>query len=605
MRRYICSLAFLTALCSSALAQADERYPRSNTCTFRFLCFDKSSNKTASLQQIITDRVSQHYKPGERRNFNYADLKIDCRSADIERFARQFVDRAWDAGLVSNDRELALTVDIEKITSGSSTSTALATYLIAQFKRDANSNLSVTGCDDFIATNISFNTKLRLKFKLLQSKHTTVSPATYSAFRLVANFIGFLAGGPGGAALTSKVGDISKKVQDNKSDIDAIVGMFDEINTQKPQVAFDVSEKSVTLTLADNSKFTLRRQGKRSAFLSFDDDKVQSPGANIQQAIADNTGLDLSRYLSTSAGGWDDLLASSAQDSATKGCRKVRTALDGVFTKEESIVVLARLIGNFGDAAIRSLKDPCLSNVERLALKAIDVPDPLGEITTENGGTPRDPARDNLDKMRWGAVEAFLTDFGTTLASMAQIPNGAPARAKKLMPYFDARVATQSFDLSELLPSIDGVLSETLAGKVAAWPAGKRLRFGCFLPPSKSMQTKYSAQMLVELDSGGSAPLLINMIIGFTDRDTTDVEKLVIGNMLIERPTAASLSGVQDRFKRGCGSRSDPWKPWEMAVARKEFPAPASGVVAGVVRKDMAADHGSHLPRHVHIRPAH
>ncbi|MBB4257381.1 MULTISPECIES: hypothetical protein [unclassified Bradyrhizobium] len=530
-----------------------------------WLCLDKTPRKDTNLQQIVADRSSVLYKPGEVADFSYADIKIDCNSAGLERFARQFVDRAWSVGLLSENREFALSVDIEQISRNSAEPPKPLTYLIAQIKRDAGGNTTVTGCDSFLATNISFNSTLKLKFKLLQSKTTTVNPSTYSAIRIVSKVLGFVFAGPGGAAIAAEATKISDAIKDNKSDIDEIVKAFDEVNTQQPMATFDVNEKSVTLLLSDSSKFTISRIGKRSAFLTFTGPKLNAPGAPLQKLISEKTGIDIAAYLTTKAGNWDTMVISTDVNTSRTGCGKIREALGYLFTKEEMIVILAKEFDRFGDATIKDLKDPCFRAIEREALKTMGLTDPLSARAApqENSGPARDPAKDAADPIRWSSIREFLNEFGRTLSAISAANLSPEVRARKLAPYFDARVATESFDAPDLLPSSTGVLRDSLAAKIVGWPIGASIRYGCFLAPDKQLLTKYSAQMLVLLDSGGGNQRLVNVIVGFTDPKATNVDGLLIGNMLIEKPTAASLSAISTAYKSGCGDRSDPWKPWE------------------------------------------
>lgn len=492
-------------------------------CTFNWPCFDKTASKPINMQSIVADRKAVAYKPDERKNFYYADLKIACSSSGLEGFARQFVDKAWNAGLLTAGREFALTVDVEKIKGGDQAATALATYLIAQVKRDASGDTTVTGCDDFIATNINFNTPLRLKFKLLQSKTTTVNPAAYSALRLISQVLGFISAGPSGTAL---IGTVS---------------------------------------------FTIERVGKRSAFLTFDGAKLNAPGAPLQGMINDRTGIDLAAYLNTKAGSWDTLLVSSDENSARSGCLKIRTALGDVFTSEEAAVILGQKLGAFSDETIKALKEPCLKGQERDALKTMGVPDPLAARPGETAPptSPRDPSKDAVDPIRWSAIKEFLTEFGQSLSAVAAgAGNGKPLPAK-LVVYFDDRVATQSFDVSDLMPSSDGVPKETLSAKIASWPFGTGgVRYGCFLAADKSLVTKYAAQMLIALNADTAQARLLNLVVGFTDPNATDTDKLNIGNVMVENATAGTLANYQKQYATGCGARSDPWKPWEAVLPK-------------------------------------
>ncbi len=537
-------------------------------CTWQSLCLDKTAKDNTDMQVIIAGRKTIAYKSNEILNYNYADIKIACNSSGLASFAKQFVDRAWSIGLITAGREFALTVDVEQV-SKSNPAPKVVTYLIAQVKRDASGNTSVTGCDDFIATNISFNSPLRLKFKLLQSKTTTVNPSTYSAFRIASKVLGFIFAGPGGSVIASSAADISTAITANKDDINEIVKAFDEVDTQKPQVTFDTSEKSITLVLSDGAKFTISRIGKRSAFLTFDGNKLNAPGAALSVPIAESTGIDLASYLTTKAGNWDTLLKSSDVSSAQTGCASIRKALLYIFTTEEVIVILAKQLNDFSDDTIKSLKDPCLKAIEREALKAMGIPDPLAvrsapEVTT----TPRDQAGDAVDPIRWSAIREFLNEFGRTLAATAVAKTLSPeAKAKKLAVYFDARVATESFEVTDLLPTSAGVLKDTIALKLASWPFGSSIRYGCFLAPDRTLSTKYSAQMLLLLNSEGEPAKLINLIVGFTDPKATKVEGLIIGSLLVEKPTAASLQTFGNAYKSGCGDRSDPWKPWETTTS--------------------------------------
>lgn len=541
--------------------------PSAAECTFAALCLDKTAKKdTTNMQEIIANRKSVAYKQDEIANFNYADIKIQCSSSGLESFARQFVDRAWNIGLITAGREFALTVDIEQISRNTAAPPKPITYLIAQVKRDAAGNTTVTGCDDYLATNIAFNSALRLKFKLLQSKTATVNASTYSAIRIVSKALGFIFAGPGGAAVVSSTTDISGAIVANKSDIDEIVKAFDEVDTQKPQATFDTSEKSITLSLSDGSKFTIARVGKRSAFLTFDGNKLNAPGAPLPGLIADSTGVELSNYLATKAGNWDTMIASSDPNTAKAGCTKIREALGYIFTKEEMIVILAKQFDTFSDATIRDLKDPCLKAIELQALKTMGLPDPLSARSPQPASTdtPRDSAKDAQDPIRWSSIKDLLNQFGRALSGISTSPDlSKDAKVKKLAVYFDARVATESFDAPELLPTSAGVLKDSIAEKISSWPLGKAIRYGCFLVPDKTLSTKYSAQMLLLLDSGGSGQRLINLIFGFSDPKAVDVDSLVIGNLLVEKPTAASLATFSNSYKSGCGDRSDPWKPWE------------------------------------------
>src|SRR5437762_4282690 len=89
--------------------------PSAAECTFAALCLEKTAKKDTNMQEIIANRKAVAYKQDEIANFNYADIKIQCSSSGLESFARQFVDRAWNIGLITAGREFALTVDIEQI----------------------------------------------------------------------------------------------------------------------------------------------------------------------------------------------------------------------------------------------------------------------------------------------------------------------------------------------------------------------------------------------------------------------------------------------------------------------------------------------------------
>ncbi len=562
---------FFRAAALAAVVTAASSTAGHAECTFSWPCFDKTAPKPTTLQSIVADRTVVSYKPDERKNLYYADLKIACSSAGLEGFARQFVDKAWNAGLLTAGREFALTVDVEKIKGGDQAAAAIATYLIAQVKRDASGDTTVTGCDDFIATNLSFNTPLRLKFKLLQSKTTTVNPAAYSALRLISQVLGFVAAGPSGTALVGTITNISTKVAASQGDIDIIAKMFDEVNTQKPQTTFDVTDKSVTLKLADSSSLTIERVGKRSAFLTFDGAKLNAPGAPLQGPINDRTGIDLAAYLNTKAGSWDTLLVSSDQNSARSGCLKVRGALADVFTSEEATVILAQKLGTFPDDVIKTLKEPCLNGTEREALKVMGAPDPLAARPGETAPSTevRDPSKDAVDPIRWSAIRDFLTQFGQSLATVAAGAGTNKPLPGKLTVYFDDRVATQSFDAADLMPSSDGVPKETLSAKIASWPFGSGgVRYGCFLPADKSLVTKYAAQMLVAINPDTPQARLLNLVIGFTDPTTTDANKLNIGNVMLENATASTLANYKKQYASGCGDRSDPWKPWDAVLPK-------------------------------------
>jgi hypothetical protein len=565
MPRYLLSAIALVLLIMHSTPSAAE-------CSFDWLCLEKTAKATqnANMQDIISNRKAVLYKPGEIANFNYADIRIECASAGLEKFASQFIDRALNIRLITAGREFALTVDVEQVSKNTTSPPKAITYLIAQVKRDAAGNTTVTGCDDFIATNISFSSPLRLKFKLLQSKATTVNPSTYSAIRIASKVLGFVFAGPSGAAIVSDASDISGAIVANKSDIDEIVKAFDEVNTQKPQVTFDTTEKSVALSLADGSKLTIARVGKRSAFLTFDGDKVNSPGAPLQNPIADATGIDLAGYLTTKAGGWETLIVSTDLSSAKTGCANIRKALGNLFTNEEATVILAKELNQFPETTIRDLKEPCLKGIERGALTKMGIPDPLASRSPDAPATttPRDPTKDATDPIRWSSIKEFLNEFGRVLSIVATTPNlTKDAKAKRLAAYFDDRVAIESFDTSDLLPSNGGVLRDSLAEKIASWPLGSSIRYGCFLAPDRTLSTKYAAQMLLMLNSDSVSPRLVNLALGFTDPKAADAKDLSIGNLLIEKPTTASLQTFSAAYKSGCGDRADPWKPWEVKVS--------------------------------------
>jgi hypothetical protein len=279
------------------------------------------------------------------------------------------------------------------------------------------------------------------------------------------------------------------------------------------------------------------------------------------------------------------MLVSSDVATAGTGCQKIRRALLDMFTEEESSVILAKLIDGFGAVAIAAMKEPCLNATERLALKKMGVTDPISAAPAAPqtaSSDPRDPARDNQTQLRWSAIKDFLGQFGRVLAAQASQARVAAREAQKVALYFDDRVATQSFDVSDLLPSSDGVLRETLAAKLVSWPFGTAVRFGCFMSPSKMLAPKYSAQFLLELGSGSASPILLDVIAGFSDPNVTNVSDLKIGNLLLERATAGSLQSSKETYKDGCGDRSDPWKPWDA-----NQPARQAGATSG--SRDFAA----------------
>lgn len=119
--------------------------PSAADCTFAALCLEKTAKKNTNMQEINANRKAVAYKQGEIANFNYADIKIQCSSSGLESFARQFVDHAWNVGLITAGREFALTVDIEQISKNTAAPPKPITYLIAQVKRDAAGNTTVTG----------------------------------------------------------------------------------------------------------------------------------------------------------------------------------------------------------------------------------------------------------------------------------------------------------------------------------------------------------------------------------------------------------------------------------------------------------------------------
>jgi hypothetical protein len=542
-----------------------------------------------NMQSIVADRTAVKYQPDDLKNANYVDLTISCNAGGVEAFARQFVDRAWNAGLLSSDRELVLTADIERVLGGGQAPAAVTTYIVAQVKRAAAGDTTITGCDDTIATNLPANTEFRLKFKLLQSKTTTISPATYSAFKLLSSVIGFVVAGPAGTALASKIGDISTKVKDSKSDIDAIVSLFDDVNTDKPQLTLDVNDKATTFTLSDKSKFVINRRVKRSVFLTFSGDTVNAPGAPLEKSISDGTGISLSSYLQQKAGNWNTMLTSTAAETAATGCTTIRTALLAMFTEEESAVILARLIDGFGSTTIAAMKEPCLNGSERVALKKMGVTDPLPAPQTPPSTTPPPDITETQTQTRLSALKDFLGQFGRLLIAQANPNRDKAKEAQKIGLYLDDRVVTQSFDASDLLPSGDGVPRETLAAKLVSWPFGAAVRFGCFLPPSKLLAPKYSAQFLLELNSGTASAVLLNVITGYPDNPIASASDLKIRYLLLEHATSGSLQAYKDAYKDGCGDRSDPWKPWEPKSgpqARATHPGPvfADGISPDKIR---------------------
>ncbi|MGJ4927907.1 hypothetical protein ACQR1I_21885 [Bradyrhizobium sp. HKCCYLS2038] len=552
--KLILTLFFFSFFASSARAE----------CTFRWPCFDPKPSVVSSsnFQQMISRKKVEKF--ATIKSLYYADLKIDCKSTGLLQFARRFVEKSWNIGLIREDRDLALTVEVEKILGANQAPAAIATFPVLQVTKAAGQLTEVAGCNDFVATNLPFDVDLRLKFKLLQSKQAKIPDATYAAFRLFSRFIGFVVGGgPEGAALVTAAANVSTKVSESKSDIDLIVSSFDEVQTSKPQIVFEKDVKSITVEVDGGASFILSRVGKRSVFLEFAGDVVQNSGAAFDGIISQNTALNLSSYLDQKAPAWKSLLPSSDLKNAVEGCTNLRNALRVVFTEEERAVLLARLISDFGAGTINTLKEPCLHAAERAMLKTFNISDPLprvGNVDT-NSSEPRSETRDNTDRLRWTAIERFLDEFGALLARLPQM--SPDQRSTKLGSYFDARIATESFDSPDLLPTSNGAQRENVASKLASWPFGKMIRFGCFMRPPKVLSEKFSGQMLIEFDSGGAAPKLVNLIVGFTDRETTEVEKLVIGNLMIEVAMTGIIGEIKKSFPNGCGDRSDRWRPWD------------------------------------------
>ena len=539
-------------------------------CPF-FFCMEKRTPPApANFQTLVAGSDIRNYS--SIKDLYYVDLKINCNATGLINFAKRYVEQARNIGLAHQDRDFALTVDIEKIMGGNQAAVAIATYPIVQVKKDAAGNTVVSACDDFIATNLPFDANLRLKFKLLQSKQTRISDATYAGFRLVARLVGFVAGtGPQGLALAAAASNISTKVSESRSDIDQIASSFDELNTSKPQIALGKTARSIKMTVDDGSSFTIERIGKRSVFMEFSGDAVQNASAAFDTIIEQNTALNLTSYLDQKAPAWKSLLPSTDAQNAVQGCTNLRNALRVVFTEEERAVLLARLISDFGETTIKNLKEPCLHPPARAQLKVFGITAPLpvaGTPETLPTETARPADRDNTDRLRWSAIERFLDEYGRVVAGL--VSASADDRAKKLKAYFDERVVTESFDSPDLLPTSNGAQRDSLAKKLASWPYGAKIRYGCFMRPPKLLAEKYSGQMLIELDSGGTAPKLINMVVGFTDRETTEVDKLVIGNMIVEIAMTGALEEIKKTFADGCGDRADRWKPWEgrAAVAR-------------------------------------
>lgn len=574
MKLFLCILLFFV-FASSARAE----------CTFKWPCFDPkpSGVSSSNFQQMISRKKVERFP--SIKNLYYADLKIDCKSPGLLQFARRFVEKSWNVGLIRQDRDLALTVEVEKILGANQAPAAIATFPIMQVTKAAGQLTEVAGCNDFVATNLPFDVDLRLKFKLLQSKQTKIPDATYAAFRLFSRFLGFVVGGgPEGAALVTAATSVSTKVSESKSDIDLVASSFDEVQTSKPQIVFEKDVKSITVDVDGGASFTLSRVGKRSVFLEFAGDVVQNSGAAFDGIISQNTALNLSSYLDQKAPAWKSLLPSSDLKNAVEGCTNLRNALRVVFTEEERAVLLARLISDFGAGAIATLREPCLHASERAMLKTFNISDPLprvGSVET-NSSEPRSEARDNTDRLRWTAIERFLDEFGTLLARLSQMP--LDQRSTKLGSYFDARIATESFDSPDLLPTSNGAQRENVTSKLASWPFGKTARFGCFMRPSKVLSEKFSGQMLIEIDSGGASPKLINLIVGFTDRETTEVEKLVIGNLMVEIAMAGILGEIKKSFPNGCGDRFDRWRPWEGKLTTAKHPESSSEVALGEIQ---------------------
>jgi hypothetical protein len=506
----------------------------------------------------------ESFKPAEAKNLYYVKIKIECNSAGLSEFAKEYTDAAWNLGLLSSDREQALSVDVEKIAGGAKAATKIATYVIGQIKRSSAGTTTVEACDDYIATDLPFNNTLRLKFKILQSKQTKVNDSFYASFRFVARFIGFVVGGgPTGAPIVAAISSASQKVTEGKSDIDILASMFDEVNTQSPQFVLENDVKSVKFKLKNGAPLTVERIATRSTFLRFDAEKIANPGDAFESLIADDPGLDLAKYLNTSASEWDTLLLSDDIKTAEKGCVKLRTALRAAFTADETRVLIASKLSNFGSTALNTLKEPCLNALERKWLTDVGIGDPLPtkDSNVAPSETPQKPAS-QPDDLKWTIVKSFLGEFGRVFIAYGNTAQAA-RDPKKLTAYLNKRVATQSFDLSDLLPSSEGVLAETLATKIAtSWPFGQGARFGCFIRSDKSLTDKFAAQMLLQLDADGKAPILANVIIGFSDPKLADTDNLLIGNIILERSTAASLSDYQKAYPNGCGDRSDPWKPW-------------------------------------------
>ncbi|MEO8669459.1 MAG: hypothetical protein ABI399_13140 [Bauldia sp.] len=505
-----------------------------------------------------------------QKEINYVDLKVACDDGSVAAFAQTFVEKAWNFGFIKQDREFALTLLVENVgVTTDAKPEQIANYLVARVKKGAGGRAVASACEDVIASNLPASERLRLKFSLLQSKDAAVSDTLYSTFRLASRVVGFFAGGAVGTAVST----ISTQLDSSKDEIGKLVDLFDKTDTESPQFILGPGQ-TARVFVVGNAELRLERAVKRSAFLLFaGDGEVQNAGGNLFSEIRGGTGVDLDAYIKANASAWSTMLQSTDAKTAGEGCTMIRSALDRIFSDEERAVIIAKLIGSFGDTTLKSLKEPCLQAIERELLAQLGVSDPLpkapppapdtpGPVALPSGPAPPDPSVD----VRWAAVREFLDQFGTTLVAVAPQAGGANVSAKSLELFLAERVATQSFDSSDLLPGSDGAPRESLAEKIGTWPFGAKIRYGCFVRPSASLTDKYAGQMLVELNSG-AAPRLVNVIFGFSDKAATSVDRLLVSHMIVEKAGSASLEAARANYPDGCGSRTDRWKPWEKVVA--------------------------------------
>jgi hypothetical protein len=519
-----------------------------------------SSTPTASSAGALLTRVKKvAATPAE--NMHYVDLAVNCTDGSVAAFASAFAQRAWSLKLLGEDREAVLTLVVENVGAGAASKLdEIGSFVVARVQKTNTAQAKVLACEDIVVANLPASSRLRIKFNLMQSRDKFINTELIAPFRVATKVLGFFLGG----GLFATLDAAANEFQSNKTALENLANQFDDKRVESTTYLFGPDDQAQIFGIGQ-ARLTLSRQTKRSVYLQFDDKGHVTNFQNVlAKEIKNGTGVVFDEYLAQQkASGWLDLISSPAPETARKGCDTLRQAVAGIFDAEEVAAILAKLIGGLSGETLDQLKVKCINANEVAALGLMKIPNPILDKTVPPIVGPQDPPPDPNGDVRFRAVSGFMDEFGLALARSA----APPVDARTLDAFFFERVATQSFDASDLMPTSDGAQRDKVADKVATWPFGGRVRFGCYRRPDSMLKDKYAGQMLIELDAGGAKPVLLNAILGFSDLKTTEVNRLVISHLMIERAGSTTVEAARVASPEGCGPRGARWKPWEKPVS--------------------------------------